>query len=174
MEAIVKLPREIKARVDDYKMVLEGPKGSASKLLKSPLVGVEVKGDEVIFKSDKENRRGKAIMNSFKAHVNNLIKGVSDGYEARLRICYGHFPITVKVDGQQFVIENLGGEKFPRKTKIMPECEVKVEGSEVVITGLNKELVGQTAANIELRARTKNKDLRVFQDGIYLVSRGDH
>ena len=171
MEAIIKLPSNIKARLDDYKLIIEGPKGSNGKVLKNPLINVNVKGDEIIINTKKTNKRGKALVNTFRAHVKNLIKGVIDGYEARLRICYGHFPITVKVEGNKLVIENFGGEKVPRKTRIMPECDVKIKGSEVIVTGLNKEFVGQTAANIELKSRVKHKDLRVFQDGIWIIKK---
>jgi len=171
METIIKLPEGVKARVEDFVLTIEGPKGSASMKLKNSLASLEVKGAEVIIKTGKDVRRSKTIMNTFKAHVNNLIKGVQEGYEARLRICYGHFPITTKVEGEKFIIQNFAGEKVPRKARIMPETEVKVEGSEVIVTGLNKELVGQTAANIELATRIKNKDLRIFQDGIWIIKK---
>ncbi|MBD3312078.1 50S ribosomal protein L6 [archaeon] len=171
MESIIKLPDGVKARVDDHVVMVEGPKGSTSKKLKSNFARVEVKGDEVIIKSLKDNRRGKALMNTFKAHVNNLIKGVQQGYEARLRICYAHFPVSVKVQGSDILIENFAGEKVPRKTKAMPGCKVEVKGSEVIVNGINKEAVGQTAANIELTTRIKNKDRRVFQDGIWLIKK---
>jgi large subunit ribosomal protein L6 len=42
---------------------------------------------------------------------------------------------------------------------------------EVVVTGIDKENVGQTAANIERCAVIKNRDRRVFQDGIYLLGK---
>ncbi len=169
MKTVIKIPDGIKVKVDNYLVTVDGPKGSVSKLMKSNIATIEVKGDEVIISSRIESKRGKRMMNTFKAHINNLIKGVIDGYEARLVIRYGHFPITVKVEGDEFIINNFGGEKVPRKARIMSGCDVKVDGSEVIITGLNKELVGQTAANIELKARVKNKDLRVFQDGIWIT-----
>ena len=53
----------------------------------------------------------------------------------------------------------------------MPECEVKVVGDEIIVTGLNKELVGQTAANIELATRVKKRDIRIFQDGIWIIKK---
>ena len=171
MEVSIKLPEDIKARIEDYNLILEGPKGSTSKLLKSPLAKVSIKGSEVVIESLKANRRGKCQVNTFKSHVNNLIEGVTKGYEAKLMIRYGHFPITVKVEGSKFIIENFGGEKVPRSARIMPETEVKVKGSEVQVTGLNKELVGQTAANIEIATRVKNKDRRIFQDGIWIVKK---
>ena len=171
MKTIVKLPADVKASIKDYIITVNGPLGSVSKELKNTLARVTVNGDEVVIETGKDNRRGKTVMNTFRAHVNNLIRGVQEGYEARLRICYGHFPVTVKVEGNTFVIENFGGEKVPRKTRLMPETKVEVKGSEVIVTGLNKELVGQTAANIELATRVRNKDRRIFQDGIWIIKK---
>jgi large subunit ribosomal protein L6 len=50
-------------------------------------------------------------------------------------------------------------------------AQVKVQGDEVIITGVNKEDVGQTMANLEQATKIKGRDPRVFQDGIYLVAK---
>jgi large subunit ribosomal protein L6 len=171
METTIKLPSDVKARIEDYNLILEGPKGTTTKVMKNPLASMSVEKDEVIIKAKRENRRCKCVMNTFKAHTKNLIKGVQQGYEARLKILYAHFPMTVKVQGNKLIIENFSGEKVPRSAKIMPECEVKINGSEIIITGLNKELVGQTAASIELATRIKKKDRRIFQDGIWITKK---
>lgn len=171
MESIIKLPEGIEAALNDYVITVKGPKGESSKKLKSNLASIEIKGKEIIIKSPKDNRRGKTMVNTFKAHIKNLIKGVNNGYEARLRICYAHFPINVKIEGNTFIIENFGGEKIPRKTKINPDTKVVVKGSEIIVTGINKESVGQTAANIELATKIVKKDRRIFQDGIWLIKK---
>ena len=51
------------------------------------------------------------------------------------------------------------------------DAKVSVKGDEVTITGVNKEDVGQTMANLEQATKIRGKDPRVFQDGIYLVSK---
>ncbi len=42
----------------------------------------------------------------------------------------------------------------------------------MIVTGINKESVGQTVANIEQATKIKSRDPRVFQDGIYVVAKG--
>ena len=49
--------------------------------------------------------------------------------------------------------------------------KVSVKGEDVTITGINKEHVGQTMANIEQATKIKGRDPRIFQDGIYLVDK---
>jgi len=79
--------------------------------------------------------------------------------------------MSVKVAGDKVVIENFLGERHPRTARIVGDTKVQVKGDEVEVTGINKEHVGQTMANIEQATRIKGRDPRVFQDGIYLVSK---
>jgi large subunit ribosomal protein L6 len=68
-------------------------------------------------------------------------------------------------------IGNFLGERKPRVARILGESQVKLHGDEMVVTGINKEDVGQTAANIEQATRIKGRDPRVFQDGIYITEK---
>ena len=67
---------------------------------------------------------------------------------------------------------NFLGERFPRTARIMPNVKVQAKGDQVLVSGIDKELVGQTAVNIELATKIRGYDPRVFQDGIYIVRRG--
>ncbi len=112
------------------------------------------------------------MLETIKAHINNMITGVTKGFTYKMKIVYAHFPMTVKVQGDKVIIENFLGERHPRKAKILGDTKVQVKGDEVHITGIDKEDVGQTMANIEQATKIKRRDPRVFQDGIYLISKG--
>jgi large subunit ribosomal protein L6 len=101
------------------------------------------------------SKREKSIIGTFASHIRNMIKGVTEGFEYRMKIVYSHF-----------------GERYPRFASIMGETKVNVKGDVIVLNGPNKEHVGQTAANIEKATRIKGYDPRVFQDGIYITSKG--
>ncbi len=107
------------------------------------------------------------MLGTIEAHVNNMIKGVTEGYTVKLKIVYMHFPFTLKTSGKEISINNFLGEKTPRKTKIVGDCKVEVKGDEITITGINKDDVGQTAANLERATWVRARDRRVFQDGIF-------
>jgi large subunit ribosomal protein L6 len=100
-----------------------------------------------------------------------MVDGVTKGFTYRLRIVYSHFPITVKVEKDKILIQNFLGERTPRIAKIVGNTEVKVEGSDVIVSGINLEEVSQTSANIEQACRIIGYDRRRFLDGIYLISR---
>ena len=66
-----------------------------------------------------------------------------------MKIVYSHFPMKVAVKGNVVITDNYLGEKAPRKAAIVGETKVVVKGKDIRIEGIDKEAVGQTAANIE-------------------------
>ena len=109
------------------------------------------------------------MIGTTKAHISNMIVGVTEGFTYTMKIVFAHFPMTVIVE--RVVIDNFLGERHPRFSKIVGSAKVSVKGDEVTITGINKEHVGQTMANLEQATKIKGRDPRVFQDGIYLISK---
>ena len=108
-----------------------------------------------------------------------MIKGVTKGYEYKMRFAYAHFPINVTVskDGdKQFVeIRNFLGERKLRKVQMAPSCSVKKSDNvkdEITITGNSLELVSMSAANVHASCLIRNKDIRKFLDGLYVSERG--
>ncbi|MBU2560337.1 50S ribosomal protein L6 [archaeon] len=171
LEKRVEIPPGIEVSLVESVMVVKGPKGEIKKTMKYPGVTVRKDAGEVVIGAENPKKRQWAIIGTYEAHTKNMIKGVSLGFEYKMKIIYSHFPMSVKVDQKTISVENYLGEKVARKTKIVGDCEVKVKGTEVVITGNNIEEVGQTAANLEQHTKVKNKDPRVFQDGIYLIEK---
>ena len=120
----------------------------------------------------KTKKKENALLGTFRSHITNMIIGATSGFEYKMKIVYSHFPVKTSVKGDKFVIENFLGEKHPRSASIIGDTKIVVKGDEVVLTGSNKENVGQTAANIEQITRIKGYDPRVFQDGIYMTQKG--
>jgi large subunit ribosomal protein L6 len=101
-----------------------------------------------------------------------MVKGVSEGFEYKMKTVFSHFPIKTSVEENEFVIQNFLGERAPRKAKILEGVTVETKGEDVTVTGVDKEKVGQTVANIERATAVKYRDIRVFQDGVYRTSKG--
>ncbi len=177
IERVVEIPEGVEVSVEGdttkgYIVKAKGPLGENSRYLKFRGIYIEVKDGRVRVYANEDGRRFKAMVGTFAAHVRNLIKGVKEGYEYKLKVVYAHFPIKLRVEGGEVIIENFLGEKHPRKAKIVGRCKVEVRGQEVIVKGIDKEECGQTAANLEQATRIKDKDPRVFQDGIYIVQKG--
>lgn len=155
----------------DGGITIKGSKGQLSR--KFNYSGITIKKEEgnVVIEANFPKKRDKAMLGTIKSHINNMIIGLTDGFTYNMKIVYAHFPMTVKAAGDKVTIENFLGERYPRTAKIVGSAKVQVKGDEVVVTGINKEDVGQTMANLEQATKIKGRDPRVFQDGIYLVSR---
>ena len=137
----------------------------------SPRIIITQENNLVKFFSKKASQNEKKLINTFKAHLNNLFRGVQEGFLYKLKICSGHFPMTVAINGEVFEIKNFIGEKVPRRVKIMPNTTVKIDGTEVVVEALNIEDAGQMAAKIEQLTKRPGFDKRIFQDGIYITEK---
>ena len=173
IEHIVTIPEGVTASVSEDGVVqIQGPKGSLSRQFESTSVDLLQDGSGLIVLVDMPRRKQRALAGTWNAHLNNMVKGVTDGFTYNLKAFYSHFPMTMSVKGNTFVVNNYFGEKVPRNADILSGVDVKVSNKvEVTVSGIDKELVGQTAANIEKCATVKNRDRRVFQDGIYLINK---
>ncbi|GAB6136104.1 50S ribosomal protein L6 [Thermococcus prieurii] len=167
----VEIPEGVEVTVEKDVVKVKGPKGELQRELKYPGFKIFTEDGKVVIYKEFPRKKDIAIARTFKAHIANMIKGVTEGFTYKLKVVYSHFPVTVKVQGDEVVIENFLGEKNPRRAKILPGVTVKVRGQEILVEGIDKEAVGQTAANIEQATRITKWDRRVFQDGIYIVEK---
>jgi large subunit ribosomal protein L6 len=156
---------------DNRIMTVKGPKGQNVKELFYPGIDITVSAGEIVVKTESQRKQYKAMVGTYASHIANMITGVTEGFEYKMNIVYSHFPMQTKVNGNTFVISNFLGEKKPRIAKILGSTTVKVSGNSVTVTGICKEDVGQTTANIEQKTKIKRFDPRVFQDGIYVVEK---
>jgi large subunit ribosomal protein L6 len=172
----LQIPEDVTAETDGLDLIVEGPNGSVRRRLWYPDVSVTADGEEVVIESDAEDAKTESTVGTFESHVRNMFHGVTEGWTYEMEVFYSHFPMQVNVEGDEVVIENFLGERAPRRTTIHGDTEVEVDGEEVHISGPDIEAVGQTAADIEQLTRVQEKDVRVFQDGVYITAkptRGD-
>jgi len=166
------IPQGITAEVAGNVVKITGQKGTLERpLLLAKGMKMENADSKIVISTESERRKVKAIVGTTAAHIRNMIEGVTKGYTYKLRVCYSHFPITVKVEKDKVVIQNFLGGRTSRVAQILGNVQVKVEGSDVVVTGIDVDKVSQTAANIEQSCRIVGFDKKRFQDGIFLFSR---
>ena len=172
----LEIPDDVSAEVDHLELTVDGPNGSVTRRLWYPDVSVSVADGDVLIESDAEDAKTNSTLGTFESHVRNMFHGVTAGWEYEMEVFYSHFPMQVAVEGDEVVIENFLGEKAPRRTEIHGDTTVEVSDEIVTLSGPNVEDVGQTAADIEQLTRVTDKDVRVFQDGVYITqkpNRGD-
>jgi len=166
----IEIPEGVEVSLNN-EVNVKGPQGELSRKFKFSNITMKTEDDKVVLETSFPKKKDKAMLGTIRSHINNMIHGVTEGFTYNMKIVYAHFPMTVKVTGNKVTIENFLGERHPRSAKIVGSAKVQVKGDEVQITGINKEDVGQTMANLEQATKIKGRDPRVFQDGIYFVNR---
>jgi len=167
----MEIPPGVQASIAGKTIVIKGPKGELKRDMPSKRIMMEVKENKMILSAKDATKNDKRMIGTFEAHVKNMLRGAVNCHVYRLKICSGHFPINVSYSNNEFVVKNFLGEKIPRILKIKKDVTVKLEGSDVTVESFNKELAGQTAAEIEKLTAIKGRDIRVFQDGIYITEK---
>ena len=163
----VEIPEGVTITQTKHMLSFVGPLGKTFKSFRRIPVNIEIKDNKVILKSTGYKKRDYAILHTARSIIRNICEGLIVGYSIKMKVVYAHFPITVKIEGKTIIIENFQGERAPRKTHIVGNTKVVPKGDDVLLTGEVWTDITQTAANIELKTKVKNKDHRVFLDGIY-------
>jgi large subunit ribosomal protein L6 len=171
--AEIPLPPGVRIEVAGRTLTVQGPKGRIVRPFPADVLRLTVGGDKATLELGLpvHRKRSRALLRTWAAHLANLSGGLTRGVEARLKVVAAHFPMKVSVKGDDLVIENFLGEKYPRTAHLVPGTTAKVDGEFVTVEGFDVEHVGQSAAAIERTTRIRDYDPRVFQDGIYLIER---
>jgi large subunit ribosomal protein L6 len=170
--AEVEAPAGVKVAKEGNILSVKGKLGTVKKDFTKLPATITVDGNKITIKPYGKRKRDLAVTNTARSIIQSMVKGVEKGYTYKIKIIFAHFPISVKVKGKEIQVENFFGERSPRVSKIVGDStKVSVVGEDVVVQGSSLEDVSQTAANIELSTRIKDKDQRVFLDGLYVYSR---
>ena len=129
----VTIPDKCEFKQEATKITIKGPKGEISRILPDKQIKLTIEGNELILEYEKSSKREKKNLFTTKAHIKNMFKGVQEGFTYKLKICSGHFPMSVGLKNNVFEIKNFIGEKVPRTIKIKQGADVKIEGHQETI-----------------------------------------
>ncbi len=174
----IEIPEDITIKVDSTKVSVKGNLGETKRDFSHSGIVIEHTNNEIVLSSYFPRRKDKSSIGSVGAHIRNMIEGTTYGYKYSMKIVFSHFPIRVNPEMKklQVKIENLYGGRKPRFAKIVPGVKVKVEDEDVVVEGIDKEAVGQTAANIQELTRQRGKrrqSPKTFMDGVFLYNKAN-
>lgn len=169
MQLETTLPEEIEAKYKRGTLTVDKEGTEVQKQLKHPQVDVKVQENRVVFKTHTDKKDVKSVAKTFQTHLENMVEGLQNPHTYKLKAVYAHFPMTIKTQGNELIVENFMGERHPRKAKIGKNVDVTVDEEEITVQSPDKEAASQTAARIEQLSKKGNRDPRTFQDGIYIV-----
>ncbi|MEM0470758.1 MAG: 50S ribosomal protein L6 [Candidatus Anstonellales archaeon] len=156
----IKVVVDSSVRVEDNKVII----GDYELKFKGEGLRIWIENGELMVEA-----KNKAMINTVKRKVLNLLKGIKEPYRMELVARYLHFPIKLVYKDNVLEIQNFLGEKNPRYAKIPKGVKVEIKGQNIILSSPDKELLGQAYTNIKRAVFIREKDRRVFQDGIYKV-----
>jgi len=170
----LQLPKDVKAKISEEgsEITISGKLGSTSKTVNMMLIEARIEGDKIVLESvqnKKLQKKAALALNSLGSELKLAMDGVEKGIEKKMKILYAHFPISTEIKEKEVHLKNVFGERNPRIAKIVGDTKVEVKGQDVYIKGVDPYDVGQTAANLRKLSSQRNKDCRVYQDGVYHV-----
>ena len=169
----IQVPDDVTLNLQGKIVSVKGEKGSLTRDFSFATITIDVDGKNVRLSAKWPRKKESALVGTIYSHIQNMITGVTKGYTYKLKIVFSHFPISVKLEGKNVIIENFTGERKARRTKILGDVKVKIEPDDLIVSGINLEEVSQTAANIEQATRVRGKDVRIFLDGLYVYERNE-
>ncbi len=140
----VAIPDKVEVKITDGRIAVKGPKGELDWAVPAGL-DVEQKDGQVIFSRPNDKRENKALHGTARSLVNNMVKGVTDGFSKELEIQGVGYRAAVKGKNLELQL----GFSHPVAHPIPDGIKVDVqENTKVKVEGIDKQKVGQFAAEI--------------------------
>jgi large subunit ribosomal protein L6 len=142
----IDIPSKVKVKLDGQKILVDGPKGSLSRILPSLICCTVDEGNQKLFlEKTQDTKLSQALYGLSRTLIANMVAGVSIGFEKRLQITGVGY--RAQLDGKDLVLNM--GYSHPVKMITPGELSVKVENpTSIVVSGIQKDVVGEFAAKI--------------------------
>ena len=158
----VKIPEDVEVKIAPDFISVKGPRGEISRRIHD-LIGVEKKDGLILVIPKNDSKEARALWGTFRSLINSMVKGVKDGFEKVLVYEGIGYKSEVKSDssagagpegkpsasyGAGKVLVLSVGFTHPVIIKAPKGIDFKAEKNQITVSGVDKELVGQIAADI--------------------------
>jgi large subunit ribosomal protein L6 len=141
----VTVPSGVDVTIDGRTVTVKGPKGTLTHTVVEPITVERDDAGAILVKRPDDERRSKAMHGLSRTLVNNLLVGVTAGYEKKLEIVGVGYRVVLKGSNLEFAL----GFSHPVVVEPPPGITFAVETpTRFSVSGIDKQLVGETAANI--------------------------
>ena len=140
----IEIPEAVEVKLDGSILVVKGSKGELKQEI-HPLVKVDIKNKEInVSVKNPDDNNEKALWGLFRSLVFNMVLGVTEGFEKKLEINGVGYKAVLQ--GKTLVLNV--GYSHPVEFSLAEGINCVVEQNVITISGIDKQLVGETAANI--------------------------
>ncbi|MBO8172778.1 MAG: 50S ribosomal protein L6 [Bacillaceae bacterium] len=140
----ITIPSGVEVKLDGEKMTVKGPKGTLERTIHQDM-NIIIEDNEIRVERPSESKQHRALHGTTRSNIANMIEGVTNGFEKTLELVGVGY--RASKSGKKIVL-NVG---YSHPVEITPEEGIEIDvpaQNQVVVKGINKERVGQIAAEI--------------------------
>ncbi|MHA2788068.1 50S ribosomal protein L6 [Corynebacterium sp. S7] len=143
-KAPIAIPKGVETKIDGQNVEVKGPKGTLSYVVPAP-ISVAVEENEIVVTRPDDHRTNRSLHGLSRSLVNNMVVGVTEGYKINMEIFGVGYRVALKGKNLEFAL----GYSHPVLIEAPEGITFAVDGNtKLSIEGIDKQLVGQIAANI--------------------------
>ena len=139
----IEIPKDVKVDIKDDLISIKGPKGELKRTI-NPKVRLNIENDQLLVTVDDDSKESRSCHGLFRALTANMVKGVSQGFERILEIVGVGYRAEVAGRTTTFHL----GYSHPIVFELPEGIVASIDKSKITLTGIDKELLGRTAAKI--------------------------
>ena len=139
----IPIPKDVKVDLNNDLLTIRGPKGELQRKI-HPMTIIHADGDQIVVSVKDRTREGKSLHGLYRALIANMVIGVSKGFERILEIV----GVGYRVEQSGRVATFHLGYSHPIGFEFPEGIEAKTEKTKITLSGIDKELLGRTAAKI--------------------------
>src|SRR5690554_3276297 len=163
----VELPKGVETKIEADQIVVKGPLGTLTQSLTGD-VNIKLENDQLSFSVANDSRHAKAMSGTMRALVNNMVTGVSKGFERRLNLVGVGFRAQVQGNALKMQLGFSHDVVHQLPEGVKAECPSQTE---IVIKGADKQIVGEVAAKVRAYRKPepyKGKGVRYADERVIL------
>ena len=139
----ITVPSGVDVTIDGATVSVKGPKGELNHEVPNP-IEVSLEEGTLTVSRPNDERESRSLHGLTRTLIDNMIVGVTNGYEKQLEVVGTGYRVLAKGSDLEFAL----GYSHPVPVKAPEGIAFKVEGNKVTVSGIDKQRVGETAANI--------------------------
>lgn len=140
----ITIPEKVEVKLNKKELVVKGPKGELTQEI-SPFLEIEIKDNQIKITRKSEKKLAKSMHGLTRTLINNMILGVTQGFEKTLEVHGTGYRVTAKGKGLSVTL----GFSHPVEIEPIEGISLKApDNKTIVVSGINKQRVGQMAAQI--------------------------
>jgi large subunit ribosomal protein L6 len=139
----ITIPKDVKVGIKDNVITITGPKGSLSRNIISG-INVNTEENQLVLSVDNSTKELNSFHGLFRVLINNMVIGVSKGFEKVLEIVGVGY--RAELSGRVATLHL--GYSHPITYELPKGIEANIDKTKITLTGIDRELLGQTAAKI--------------------------